>query len=115
MGKAICKSCNKQVTWFAGKGERLANQKCPTCNGPLVGKTAGKPGVAGRVFHCAICGRRRREPRLTTLSEPTVFNGFGLRGVEESRELPLGSKVCTYHRPECKFGNFFYSAPEVIQ
>ncbi|MCX8176192.1 MAG: hypothetical protein N3E48_03040 [Candidatus Bathyarchaeota archaeon] len=35
MAYAVCKNCGSVVEWFAGKGFRLKQFKCPNCKGEL--------------------------------------------------------------------------------
>lgn len=37
MAFAICTNCGVGVEWFAGKGFRLKDLKCPKCGGKLKG------------------------------------------------------------------------------
>lgn len=48
-----CKSCGEQHYWKAMKGERMSEQRCPTCKGH-VAMLPHEP--------CAECGKKSRDP-----------------------------------------------------
>ena len=106
MAYAICLSCGQEIRWFGGRGQRLADRRCP-CGGELKGKTAGRPSASkGQTIRtCVVC--KRRSFKLRALAVPITvkvwkpMEGFDgprrLFGEYVPKEIAAGEIVCFDH------------------
>jgi len=111
---AICKSCNKLVSWRNQRGNSMP--KVCACGGELVlaawtpegWKIAErKPQPKRHRAECVLCGRAGMLPgRLRTLTKPETFCvqerspgliGHLLGGTIENQLLEAGAVVCRWH------------------
>lgn len=70
MARARCTDCRAHVWWTASRGARLADVRCPSCGGRLVGGRAAGPvprHESGRT--CIVCRVHRElgDPLLVEL------------------------------------------------
>lgn len=95
MATAMCTNCQREVTWSARRGCRLADQACPHCGEfTLQGKTTGRvsPHKGESYQVCVVCGRRKLGRSLVTVLTPVM-----LRYTRE--EYCAGSRMCRWHWP----------------
>lgn len=108
MANAICTQCGAQWAWHAGRGQRLADRRCPTCGGTLTAKREKTHSAAGKTYtKCAICGRRIRRDRI--LHEVRAQRAYapGVQWVDGNRynyvdDVPIhpaSDECCWLHRP----------------
>ena len=95
----VCADCGRETRVPSTRGARLADQSCPHCGGTLQGKNAGKPRASGKLVHCAICGKARREgsrqlKRPAFAFEARWGNAFG---ADNPGPHPAGAPCCWSH------------------
>lgn len=93
MARATCTQCGREVSWYAGRGRRLAEQSCRFCGGALTGRRYGR---------CAHCGSRRLTENLVALPcEAVLGREIWSEGIEGPQYRPVrhpaGAVVCQSH------------------
>lgn len=94
---ATCIQCGNEVSWHAGRGQRLADHRCPSCGGRLSGMTAGRESkMRGETYGwCAVCGRRRASSKLITVNDEIA------RRLIVPPAVKPGDTICWYHECVC--------------
>lgn len=95
-----------EVRWYAGRGRRLADVRCPDHGTLLHGQKVNAP--KGPLVACVACGRKRRDGAETCIHPPVAFlipEGRRRLYLYRQRRVlelapgphPVGSVLCAWH------------------
>lgn len=102
--RAYCPSCDLEMYWYAGRGNKLADVRCGQCGGKVRSRKDPLPiRPRGAKVKCAICGKLRQSGgmRVRAVKDGEVFRLKKYLNAPAFDDVTFrpGTLICYFHNP----------------